>query len=299
MQFNLGCLNPICSYSKKTDNLLGSYLAGLIEGDGSIIIRKGLHEKISPAIIFTFHKKEWLMFEKLRMVINSGIIYQEKTQEICRYRISNAEAVIKVINLINGYFRTPKIEALHRAIDNLNKWRNANLIKLSLDSSDIGSNAWLAGFTDADGHFAVKLLGSYATNGSNTRGRVQCVFSINQNEIRRVSGESCVPFMKKIASFFKCNLNYKIEKSDLFKEPAKKILFFVQSDKSYVLVINYFNKYPLMTSKYLNYLSYVEACDYLGKRLTTEEILEVREIKYSMNNKRTKFNWDHLNNFYS
>jgi hypothetical protein len=32
--------------------------------------------------------------------------------------------------------------------------------------------------------------------------------------------------------------------------------------------------------------------------LTNKEILEIRDIKNSMNNKRTYYNWDHLNNFY-
>jgi hypothetical protein len=36
----------------------------------------------------------------------------------------------------------------------------------------------------------------------------------------------------------------------------------------------------------------------LGKRLTREEIIEIRKIKNSMNNKREEFNWDHLENFY-
>lgn len=53
-----------------------------------------------------------------------------------------------------------------------------------------------------------------------------------------------------------------------------------------------------MTIKHLNYLSFYKGLSYLGKRLTPEEILEVRNIKNSMNNNRTEFNWDHLNNFY-
>ena len=60
---------------------------------------------------------------------------------MCRYNITNADAVINVINLVNGKFRTPKIQALHNAINNLNKWRNANLLKLPLDTSNIDSNA--------------------------------------------------------------------------------------------------------------------------------------------------------------
>jgi hypothetical protein len=41
----------------------------------------------------------------------------------------------------------PKIEALHRAIDWLNKFSNCNINCLNLDLSPIDSNAWLAGFT--------------------------------------------------------------------------------------------------------------------------------------------------------
>lgn len=285
------------SVSQKEINLIRSYLAGLIEGDGSIILRKGKFEKLSPAIILTFHENERPLYKKLKAVLNSGNIYTEKSG-ICRYQITNAKAVIYIINLINGYFRTPKIEILYQAIDNLNKWRNANIVKLPLDNSNIGSNAWLAGFTDADGHFSIKLSGSYRSIDSIERGRVQCVFSINQNEIYKKTNESCVPFMTSIANYFNCNLNYKKATSDLFKESAKLVVFYVQSNKKHSTVIDYFNKYPLMSSKHLNYLCYVKALDYLGKHLNRKEILEIQQLKCSMNLKRTDFNWDHLNNFY-
>ena len=121
-------------------NQLGYYLAGLIEGDGSIILRKGEREKISPKIVFTFGKKETPLYERLRKILNTGVIYEEKTG-VSRYSITNADAVINIINLVNGKFRTPKIQALHKAIDNLNLWRNANLLKLPLDKSGLDTNA--------------------------------------------------------------------------------------------------------------------------------------------------------------
>lgn len=99
---------------------LGYYIAGLIEGDGSIILRKGKREKISPKIVFTFGKKELKMYEKLQDILKTGSINIEKI-DVGRYSITNADAVINLINLINGKFRTPKIIALHKAIDNLNK----------------------------------------------------------------------------------------------------------------------------------------------------------------------------------
>lgn len=45
-----------------------------------------------------------------------------------------------------------------------------------------------------------------------------------------------------------------------------------------------------MSSKYLNYICYVKALNYLDKRLMKKEILQIQEIKNLMNNKRTNYN---------
>jgi hypothetical protein len=121
-------------YHKCIPNQLGYYLAGLIEGDGSIILRKGDQEKISPKIVFTFSVNELKMYKNLKEILKTGSIYEEKEGVnryssgtevkkvgVCRYIITNVDAVIAVINLVNGKFRTPKISALHKVIDNLNK----------------------------------------------------------------------------------------------------------------------------------------------------------------------------------
>ena len=285
----------------ETTKQLGYYLAGLIEGDGSIILRKGEREKISPKIVFTFAKSEIPMYERLQQILKTGVIYTEKKEKgvVCRYSITNADAVINTINLVNGKFRTPKIQSLYKAIDNLNKWRNANIIKLPLDSSSLDSNAWLAGFIDTDGHFSIKLTGIYGSDESETRGRVQCVFSINQSELNRITGESNVPFMTEVAKFFQVNLLHKVEKASVSKGSANSVSFFAQSDRKHYIIIGYLTKFPLMSSKHLNYLSFFKSLSYLGRRLSNEEILELRAIKSSMNKKRTYFNWDHLNDFYS
>ena len=48
--------------------------------------------------------------------------------------------------------------------------------------------------------------------------------------------------------------------------------------------------FPLMSSKHLNYLSFFKGLSFLGKRLTKEEVLEIRAIKSSMNKSRTYYN---------
>lgn len=70
--------------------------------------------------------------------------------------------------------------------------------------------------------------------------------------------------MTKLANFFfQCNLNFKLATSLSFKKPAKLLVFYVQADKKQHLVSNYYNKYSLMTSKHLDFLSYSKALNFI------------------------------------
>jgi len=135
--------------------------------------------------------------------------------------------------------------------------------------------------TDADGNFLISLEGVYGLNNSMSRGRVKCIFSIKQRVIDIPTRLSCITFMTEIANLFQCNIKYQY---------SNEMRFLVQADNRHHITKNYFDKYPLMTSKYLDYLSYLHGLNYLGKRLTNEEIKEIQAIKNSMNNKRTYYN---------
>lgn len=75
-----------------------------------------------------------------------------------RYTINNFSGLITIIELMNGYFRTPKIVMFYRLIDFIN---NPTLLisKKEIDNSKLDSNAWLSGFLDADGYFGIVLSG--------------------------------------------------------------------------------------------------------------------------------------------
>lgn len=161
-------------------------------------------------------------------------MYQEKFTNTGKYSISEKDKLIGMINLINGKFRTPKIKYLYRTIDHINIVHNTNIDKLPLDNSSIESNAWLAGFTDADGNFLISLEGVYGLNKSLSRGRVKCTFSIKQRVIDRPTGDSCVPIMSKIAKYFQCNINYKSE---------NEMTFLAQADSKHFLTKFYFDKW--------------------------------------------------------
>jgi len=55
----------------------------------------------------------------------------------CKLLIKSKPSVLRIIYLINGYMRTPKIEALHRMIQWYNFKYNYNINLLCLDKSPL------------------------------------------------------------------------------------------------------------------------------------------------------------------
>jgi hypothetical protein len=124
----------ILSVSK---NNFPSYLAGLIEGDGSIIVPTDNIKSYKPYFEIVFHKDDFSLAEILQNILGGNF---KISDNYCILIIKKKSSVLKVINLINGFMRTPKIEALHRMINWYNLNNKINLKPLKLDHSPILSN---------------------------------------------------------------------------------------------------------------------------------------------------------------
>src|ERR1700749_811696 len=98
--------------SENIELRLGSYLAGLIEGDGYISI----NNKNRVIIGITFNLKDKPLAEKLLGMIGKGFIAKRKTSSI-ELRFTSKVSLCRIITLINGKFRTPKIDQLFKLID--------------------------------------------------------------------------------------------------------------------------------------------------------------------------------------
>ena len=98
---------------------LGPYLAGLIEGDGSIAVhdKNSKAKKYRPKILIVFSLADKPLAERLAFITQAGKVYHKADAGYLLWHIQKKEDVKKIINLVNGYMRTPKIEALHRAIN--------------------------------------------------------------------------------------------------------------------------------------------------------------------------------------
>jgi len=104
----------------KLEGNLGHYLAGLIEGDGSIIvpsrIRSPKGKLYYPSIQVVFHLKDLPLALTILKAIGQGSLQRVKRAQGYVLSINSLPGVVKVIELINGKMRTPKVAALHRLI---------------------------------------------------------------------------------------------------------------------------------------------------------------------------------------
>lgn len=175
-----------------------SYLAGLIEGDGTIIVPKterSIKYKLNyPSIQIVFDLRDLPLALIIQSKINHGSISRKKGVNAYILTINNFEGLILIANLINGYMRTPKINALYRLIDWLNMRFDLNIEKKDKDISNIDSNSWLAGFIDADGHFSVRTItvSKYP--------KVECKFELCQRQNDH-NNENNYEFLNLIAEF--------------------------------------------------------------------------------------------------
>jgi len=262
------------------DNNLGSYLAGLIEGDGFISITK--ENRIILGI--TFNLKDKPLAEFLLKKIGKGTIVKRKTNSL-ELRFSAKKTIIAVIELINGKFRTPKIHQLCLLIDWINNKYNLNFEKLALDITPLSSNAWLAGFIEADGNFYIR----YPLD----KNLPSCRFSLEQRMVYPKTQESYFFILNNISSFLGAKLD--VRNRENYKNSYYNIK--VENQKSVKILIEYLDKFSLLSSKFLDYNNWKNSfVIILDKRHNTEEGKKIiLENKNSMNDKRTYLNWEHLN----
>lgn len=213
---------------------LGSYLAGLIEGDGYISITN----QNRVIIGITFNSKDTPLAEKLLKLLGKGTIVKRTTNSI-ELRFSEKNTVLKIVNLINGKFRTPKINQLHLLIDWLNNKHNINIAKLLIDNSSLDHNGWLTGFIEADGNFFI----GYSDK------QIICKFNLEQRMIYLKTQESYYTILNQICLF----LNVKLAIRDRSNHTNPIYIIRLENQASIQILINYLNKYPLLSSKRLDF----------------------------------------------
>ena len=283
----------------------GFYLAGLIEGDGSIglpsIGQTSLNRVLNPKIVFTSHINNLEMYLYIHNQLGNIGRFQE-TGNILRFIVSDIEGIKLIINLIHGKLRTPKNIRLNQLIEFLNNKYNLKIKESSLNRSDLYSNSWLTGFIEADGHFGVKtvkgkitkVLSSTNLSGLNKdheiiTNNISLVFRLDQRAHDISTDSSMKPLMENLAGQLNCNLlSFNSILNRKTNERRKIYSISLTSPIKLLPLIEYLNKYKLLGNKYKDFKDW-EKVYYLvvsKTHLTKTGYLEIMSIKESMNSKR-------------
>lgn len=228
-----------------------SYLTGLIEGDGSIIVPAEDTNSYRPFFEIVFHIQDKILAETIQLKVGGTI--QEK-EGYCRLLIRATEgsaAVIRVIHLLNGNMRSPKIEALHRMI----KWYNLNYnydIKLlALANTPLNSDSWLSGFIDAEGSFYLNWLFDKKDRPGILQYYMRRASQSQRQDYHRESamGKSYFNLMSKISNFLAVPLR---SRNRIRKNNIEENSYEVRSGSylSNYIILSYLLRYPLFSYKF-------------------------------------------------
>lgn len=309
----------------KNKNILGSYLTGLIEGNGLIYVSD--LNKYSPKIDIVFDEKDHELVIYLSNILKIGKISKRSNSKTIIWNISKIEDTFILLNLTNGYYRTPKYQSVIKTIEWINNYiinntqkdikylsihnskikenilLNINIINLKpLDTSSLWNNAWLSGFTDTNGNFNIII-----SKRKNRNDLLQLSYRLDIKQVKTKSKDvnnnnNYFNIMIEISSMFNSNLlsrkrSLKLKNQNNHKDYYSYIVA-ITSLINLKLVNKYFNKYPLLSSKYLDYKSWSSLLDkiyYYENKPSHLECLKLAiEICKNFNNTRTKFNWNHL-----
>ena len=296
---------------------LASYLAGLIEGDGTFAVhnKNSTAKKYTPMILIVFKRGDLPLAKYLKDLTNCGIIMNKENRGYVLWQIKDIVGVFTIVNIINGYMRTPKIEALSQTMNWLNDYIKNNknsklpatqkiLMKIKpilvkdLDNSPIDSNPWLSGFSDADANFSINI--HKRSNKKSTRVQLYYRLEIKQTYHKLDSQGNKVsffPIINTIGNFLGVNV---LSRTRISKDKEFYSFTIIAHNKiSQIKLIDYFKRYPLLSSKYLDYKMWL----YIWKKqkenpITTSYLEEAIKIRKDFNKTRTTYNWDHLKDCY-
>jgi hypothetical protein len=276
--------------SMSTGPNFGAYLAGLWEGDGSIWIPKTTHapsgKLYSPHFTITFNEKDYPLALALKSLIGGTLRHKVENHAYVLV-ISNIQQLMNVVQLMSLHLRTPKVHRFNQLVLWLNN-NGSSLTNAVIDTSPLLVNAWLAGFIDADGSFDVKVRTNVDGKGKN---RVEVRMRLEQRKVDPDTGESYASVLGAIATALGVSLNTAIHNGNV-----EYYNIAVTSPTKLVVLIDYINRFPLFSSKWLNYLDF-RTCHQMmlaKEHLTEDGRNRILSIKEGMNNKRTYYDWTHL-----
>ena len=243
-------LNPL------NNEQLGYYLAGLIDGDG--------HFSKAQQLVITFSSPDAFLAYYLKGRLGYGNVRKVKDKNAYLLIVSNEKGMLNIINLINGKLRTE--HRFNQVVNNVlshTKYADQN-IHFTIDSSKNFDNHWLAGFSDADASFQIKIIRRITRN----KPEIRLNFQIDQksdlllNIIKEYLGGN-IAYRKSQDTYYYGSTNF---------GSAKR-------------VIEYFDRYHLQSRKHISYLRWRKVYRLIQDKehLTDKGLSKILTIKSLIN----------------
>jgi hypothetical protein len=125
----------------KRYNNLEYYLAGLLEGDGSISLpalgSTTLNRVLNPRIVFTSHINNLGLYAFIQKELGNIGRFQYIGNNGIRYIIGDIKGIQLFIYLIHGKLRTPKNKRFNDLIKFINSKYSLHIIESLLDTSNL------------------------------------------------------------------------------------------------------------------------------------------------------------------
>lgn len=279
-------------------DMFNIWLTGLIEGDGTIIIPQNKFvasatktKKQYPFIRIAFHRKDLPLATWLSEKLGYGKIWEDKgAKNSVLWTVSSTKELLDLIARLNGNMRTPKIYRLNKLIDWYNEdFKSDFLVKKDLDISPIESNSWLSGMSDADSNFNIII-----TPRKNGNYRVSRQWRLEFAQ-KTYYGMDQAFWAMQISAFLNTNLltRSRVIEFDGVRKTYSSFIVVAHNKESLKIIETYFNKFPLFSSKYLDFKDW-EDCGLYSNVKSKENYDNIFILKNNMNNKRVRFNWNHL-----
>lgn len=235
---------------------LGHYLAGLIDGDG--------HFSKAQQLVIVFSFPDAFLAYYLKEKLGNCNVRKVKDKNAYILIFSKKEGMLNVLNLINGKLRSDN--RFNQVINNiLNHDRYKDLtFNFSMNLTDNFNNHWLAGFSDADASFQIKIVDRVARDKPEIRLNYQ------------IDHKSDVLLMK-IKNYIGGNIGYSKAQDTYYYGST--------SFGSAKNVIEYFNKFNLQSRKHVSYLRWRKAYILIQNRehLTDNGLSKILKIKALIN----------------
>jgi hypothetical protein len=238
------------------DNDLGHYLAGLIDGDG--------HFSKTPQLVIVFSSPDAFLAYLIRERLGHGNVRKVKDKNAYLLIISSKKGIIRVIDLVNGKLRTEN--KFHQVINNVlaNPIYKDHSPSFAINTSNDFDNYWLAGFSDADASFQIKIIERVGRENK----EVRLNYQVDQKSRHT---------LEIIKTLFGGNIGYRKGQDTYYYGSTS----FGSARK----VVKYFDKFSLQSRKHISYLRWRKAYILVQKRehLTEKGLKKITVLKTLIN----------------